>query len=202
MVGVCDHPITGPGSGERTMLRRQEFWTLFCLTLLFTVLRPPTGATAADKDTDKQGGKVAGILIDKRDNTLIVKADGEDEPVKYVVGTEDKKLAEYVNKTIFNACRVELTYKMVGDTRQVVRIKRQILQSSGTTTGVVVKVYNDFWIEVKPKNGPSDAFAPSGANYNKKDFMEKLKSLQPGDSVTIKFTTDFERHRIESLRKN
>ena len=32
--------------------------------------------------------------------------------------------------------------------------------------------------------------------------MAKLKALQPGESVTIKFTTDFERHRIVSLRKN
>lgn len=32
--------------------------------------------------------------------------------------------------------------------------------------------------------------------------MAKLKSLKPGDSVTIQFTTDFERHRIMALRKN
>ena len=32
--------------------------------------------------------------------------------------------------------------------------------------------------------------------------MAKLKALKPGDSVTIKFTTDFERHRIVTLRKN
>lgn len=68
-------------------------------------------------------------------------------------------------------------------------------------TGVVVKVYNEFWVEVKPKKGPSDAYAP-GANYNNKAFMEKLKGLKPGDSVTIKFYTDFERHRILTLQKN
>ncbi len=68
-------------------------------------------------------------------------------------------------------------------------------------TGVVVKVHNDFWIELKPKRGVADAFAP-GANYNDKAFMTKLRGLKPGDSVTIKFTTDFERHRIVTLRKN
>ena len=41
-----------------------------------------------------------------------------------------------------------------------------------------------------------------GANYNDEAFMAKLKALQPGDSVTIRFTTDFERHRIVALRKN
>jgi len=29
-----------------------------------------------------------------------------------------------------------------------------------------------------------------------------LRGLKPGDSVTLKFTTDFERHRILVLRKN
>ena len=32
--------------------------------------------------------------------------------------------------------------------------------------------------------------------------MERLRGLQAGDSVTITFTTDFERHRIMTLRKN
>lgn len=68
-------------------------------------------------------------------------------------------------------------------------------------TGRVVKVHNDFWVEVKPKNAVADAFAP-GANYNDKEFMQKLKGLKPGDSVTITYYTDFERHRIKTLRKN
>jgi anaerobic selenocysteine-containing dehydrogenase len=88
-----------------------------------------------------------------------------------------------------------LTYKQDANTRQLVSIKRQILKASGTVTGDVVKVYNDFWVEVKPKKGLADAYAP-GANYNDKEFMAPLKGLKEGDSVTITFTTDFERHRI------
>lgn len=183
------------------MLRRQEVLTLFCAAMLFTVIVPPPPAPAADKDAGKQGGKVAGILIDKKDDWLTVKADGEDEPVKYLVGDGSNKKLTKALKSIFNASRVQLTYKKDGDSRQLVSIKRQILKASGTVTGVVVKVYNDFWVEVKPKNGLSDAYAP-GANYKDKAFMEKLKGLKPGDSVTIKFNTDGERHRILSLRKN
>lgn len=92
-------------------------------------------------------------------------------------------------------------YKKDGDSRRLVSLKKQVLKDSGTVTGVVVNVYNDFWVEVKPKDGPSDAYAP-GANYNDKDFMAKLKGLKPGDSVTIKFNTDGERHRILTLQKN
>ena len=183
------------------MLRCQGFVTLLCAVMLFTILRSPPVAPAADKDAAQEQGKVAGILIDKKDNWITVKADGEDEPVKYLVGTDaDKKLAQAL-KTIFNASRVQLTYKKDGDSRQLVSIKKQVLKASGTVTGVVVKVYNEFWVEVKPKDGPSDAYAP-GANYNDKDFMAKLKGLKPGDSVTIKFNTDFERHRILTLRIN
>ena len=40
------------------------------------------------------------------------------------------------------------------------------------------------------------------ANYNDQTFMQELKGLKPGDSATITYTTDFERHRIKSLRKN
>lgn len=32
--------------------------------------------------------------------------------------------------------------------------------------------------------------------------MEKLRGLKAGDSVTITFTTDFERHRIKTMRIN
>jgi hypothetical protein len=155
---------------------------------------------AADKDATKDGGKVAGILIDKKDDWITVKADGEDEPVKYDIDASDKKLQEAF-KSIFNASRVQLTYKTESDSRRLISIKKQVLKASGTVTGNVVKVYNNFWVEVKPKSGLPDAYAP-GANYNDKEFMDKLKGLQPGDSVTITFTTDFERHRIKTLRKN
>lgn len=158
------------------------------------------GESAADKGASKDGGKVAGILIDRNKDWITVKADGEDEPVKYVVDPSDKRLQEAF-KSVFNACRAQLTYKQVGDSRQLVSIKRHIIKETGTITGDVVKVYNDFWVEVKPKNGVADAFAP-GANYNDKAFMEKLRGLKPGESVTIAYTTDFERHRIQSLRKN
>jgi hypothetical protein len=158
-------------------------------------------ASAADQDAKPKEGKLAGILIEKKDNWITVKPDGEDEPIKYLVGDDPGKKVGEALKSIFNASRVQLTYKQDGDSRQLVSIKRQILKASGTVTGDVVKVYNDFWVEVKPKHGVADAFAP-GANYNDKDFMEKLKGLKAGDSVTITFTTDFERHRIKTLRKN
>ena len=83
--------------------------------------------SAGGHDPSNEEGKVAGILINKKDNWITVKADGEDEPVKYVVDATDGKLLEAF-KAVFNACRVQLTYKKDGDARQLVGIKRQILK--------------------------------------------------------------------------
>ncbi len=166
--------------------------------ILLTALLLNPVAQAADKPA--QGGKVAGIYFDKKDNYITVKADGEEEPVKYLIDPADKRLAEAF-KSIFGAARVQLTYKQDGDDRRLITIKKQVLRTTGTVTGIVVGFHNNFWLEVKPKNGVADAYAP-GANYKDKQFMDLLKSLQPGDSVTITFNTDFERHRILSLRKN
>ena len=180
------------------MLRCPGFGTV----VLLTMLGSPAVAPAADKADAPEKGKVAGILIEKKDNWISVKADGEDEPVKYVIGENaDKKLLDALKST-FDASRVQLTYKKNGDERQLVSIRRQVRKASGTVTGEVVKVYNEFWVEVKPKDGPSDAYAPNGVNYKDKEFMAKLKGLKKGDSVTIRFTTDFERHRILTLRIN
>jgi hypothetical protein len=112
----------------------------------------------------------------------------------------DKKLTEAF-KWVFNAARVQLSYKTNGDAREITSIRRQVIKPTGTVTGVVVKNYG-FWIEVKPKTGASDGFAPGAKNYNDKQFMALLNSIKPGDNVTIKFTTDLERHRIETLHKN
>src|SRR5258708_6310470 len=178
------------------MLRCQGLFTLFCAVMLFTALPSPSVAPAADKDTAKKAGKVAGILIDKKEDWITVKADGDDEPVKYLIDKADKRLVKAL-KSNFDAGRVQLTYKTDGDSRQLVSIRKQILRTSGTVTGVVVKVYNQFWVEVKPKNGVSDAYA-AGANYKDKAFMDRLKGLKAGESVTIRFNTDGERHRILS----
>jgi hypothetical protein len=172
-------------------------WCLCCAVVMGALVSP---SRAEDKTTAKTI-KVAGILIDKYPGSLTVKADGEAEPLKYVLGAKpDRKLVEAL-KHIFNASRVQLTYREDGDNRVLVSIRKQVLRKTGTVTGTVVKVWNNFWVEVKPKTGPPDAYAP-GANFKDRAFMEKLRGLKPGDSVTIKFTTDFERHRILSLRKN
>ena len=176
--------------------------TISRLTALVSLAALAFGASAlhsSDKDSEREI-KAAGILIEKKEKFLLVKVDGEDDATKFAFDASDKKLADSLKST-FDACRVELTYKKDGDARQLVGIKRQILKATGTMTGTVVKVHNEFWVEVKPVTGVADAFAPNGTNYKNKEFMETLKGLQKGDTVTITYTTDAERHRIETLKK-
>ncbi len=189
------------------MLERHRLVGWIAVALLAAVLRPPLPAMATQKAAQKADPKkevlVAGIMFDhdRKANWMTVKADGEEEPVKYLIDPSNKELAE-VLQSVFNVSRVRLKYRLEGDSRRLVAIQRQILQAEGTMTGTVVKVHNDFWIELKPRRGVADAFALGPANFNDKAFVEKMKALKPGDSVTIQFTTDFERHRIVAIRKN
>jgi hypothetical protein len=173
------------------MLRRQILLLpLSALVLSLTSL--PSVAPAADDDKVE---KIAGLVFDKNKEFLTVKGDGEDAPVKYVIPKDAPRSLLDGLQPIFGANRATLTYKKDGDTRILVSAKRQVLRAQGTITGTVVGVHNDFWIEVKPKDGVSDGFAPGG-QWNDPDFKAWRKSLKPGDSVTLSYTTDGERHRI------
>jgi hypothetical protein len=189
---------------------RHHFIGLLAVAMLAVAVQP--ALAAAQKADPKKGDPkkvdpkkpviVAGIMFDhdRKNNWMTVKADGEDTPARYLIDPANQELAESL-KSVFNANRVRVAYKAEGDSRRMVAIERQVIQAEGTITGTVVKVHNDFWIELKPRKGVANAFAP-GANYNDQAFMAKLKSLKPGDSVTIQYNTDFERHRILAMRKN
>ena len=181
------------------MLPRLRCVSVLCALVLLSGLGSNSVTTAADKDK-KKGESIAGIVIaDEKGKSITVKADGDEEPIKYVVpdGT-DKKVLETL-KTTFTVSRVKLTYKMNGDTRELVTIQRERLEPSGTVTGVVLAVHDSFWVEVKPKKGVTDGYAAKFPPP--KEMIDKLKTLEQGDIVTIRFTSDIERHRIEGIQK-
>ena len=149
---------------------------------------------AADK------GKVAGILIDRKDRTLTIRADGDDDPGKYVLpAAPDAKLAAAL-KGLFNVQRVQITYKTNGDQREITSLVRQPGKANGTVTGTVIAVHDNFWVEVKPANGPPEGFA-SGVPDKSKEIVAVLKMLEKGDTVTLRYYSDFERHRIIAIQK-
>jgi hypothetical protein len=182
------------------MLVRQAVGTLLSAVVLLTALAACPAVGAADKDKPKDGGTVKGVVIDKRDDWLTVRADGEEEPVKYVLGDSPNRILLQAFKGIFNVSRVVLVYKLNGDSRQLVSIRKAPTRATGTVTGTVV-VTNDWYLLVKPKNGPLDGYAAMAPTAAYKPVLEKIRASQKGDTVTIRYYTDFERHRIQSIRK-
>lgn len=186
--------------GEVTMLRCPLAVPGSCAAILLSVLSLRAVPFVGPAEALKQKGTVAGVVIDKRDTWMAVKADGENQPVKYVLpGHPDESLRK-AWESIFTAGRVQLTYQVKEETRKLVRLRRQVLQDKGWAQGVVVHNYG-WWIEVKLPNGISDGFAANFPFDKNKAMMDKLKELEEGDVVTIGFTTDGERHRIQALQK-
>jgi len=169
--------------------------TLASAVVALSAVMAPVGR-AADKDKT-----VSGILTEKGDKWIKVKADGEEDAVKYVYDPADKKMAAAL-KGIFTVSRVQVAYEPGGDgDARLLRITKPKTRTTGTVTGEVLAVHDNFWIEVKPKDGPPDGYALNYPPDKYKAVAETLKGLKKGDTVTLRFTTDFERHRIETLKK-
>jgi hypothetical protein len=172
----------------------------FGLAALGLAILSNSPLAGADKGPAGDKGKVSGILLQRENRTLVVRADGDDETVKYVLPENpDPRLAAAL-KGLFTVQRVQITYQTVGDTRQVTGLVRFPGKARGAVTGKVIAVHDNFWVEVKPSNGPPEGFA-AGAPDMSRPIIETLKTLQKGDTVAIRYYTDFERHRIISIRK-
>jgi len=158
--------------------------------------------TAADKPGDGASTiKGAGIVMEPKADSITIWTDGEDDPAhpaKYIFdpGCDKSMIGKFEPQGIFGPDRVQFTYTKNGDTRAILTLKREPYTSKGQIIGTVM-FSNDFWVAVKPKEGPMDGFAlnfPPPA-----DMKAKLLKLQKGDTVGIRFHTDAERHRIDSL---
>jgi hypothetical protein len=164
------------------------------------------GVIAADKPKDaKEGAPVAaaGVVTDIKPDFVMLWVDGEDAPTKFAFAEGfDKNTFGFLPKCkgVFSPDRVQFTYIKGDDGNKVLTMKLPYKvappQPMGTVTGVVL-FSNDFWVAVKPKAGPLDGYAIS---WPPGEMVARLKALQKGDTVTIKFHTDFERHRIETLQ--
>ncbi|MCE9544531.1 MAG: hypothetical protein K8T25_03265 [Planctomycetia bacterium] len=157
-------------------------------------------AVAAGGPKDAKSGQhvtAVGVLTDNK-NTMIW-VDGEDAPTKFALAEGfDKNTFGFPpkGKGVFVPDRVQFTYIKGDDGNKVVSMQRAKTPLKGTVTGEV-QFSNDFWVAVKPKNGPLDGYAISWPPGN---TVARLKALKKGDLVTIRFHTDVERHRIDALQ--
>jgi hypothetical protein len=159
-------------------------------------------ASAADSPKDAKPGKpitAVGVLTDNKANVTTIWVDGEDAPTKFALAEGfDKNTFGFPpkGKGVFVPDRVQFTYSKGADGNKVLAMQRAKTPLKGTVTGEVL-FSNDFWVAVKPKNGPLDGYA---INWPPGNMVARLKALKKGDRVTIKFHTDVERHRIETLQ--
>ncbi len=157
-------------------------------------------AIAADNDA-KPGKPIiaSGVLTDNKNNVASIWVDGDDAPSKFTLAdTFDKNTFGFPPKCkgVFVPDRVQFSYVKgdKGNTVLVMQLAKPVMK--GTVTGEV-EFSNDFWVAVKPKNGPLDGYA---INWPPGDMVARIKALKKGDRVTITFHTDVERHRIETMK--
>jgi hypothetical protein len=177
---------------------------LVAFTCAFTlILAPGTARSDDSKPAPSKKIVVAGIYVDRKDNKgdlLTFMADGEEEPRTYTLEGADKKTLKAM-KSIFPASRMKIAYRQDGDVRRIVGVEKIMVRPMGLFVGEVMFVRGNFWVAVKPNSGPPDAFALGVDPSKGGRIVETLKSLKKGDVVAIKYTTDFERHRIADLQK-
>jgi len=160
------------------------------------------GVIAADNPKDAKPDKpitAVGVLTDNKANVTMIWVDGEDAPTKFALAEGfDKNTFGFPpkGKGVFVPDRVRFTYIKGDDSNKVLTMRRVKTPLKGTVTGEV-QFSNDFWVAVKPQNGPLDGYA---INWPPGDMVAKLKALKKGDRVTLRFHTDVERHRIEALQ--
>jgi hypothetical protein len=169
-----------------------------------TLIALPAASRCDDSKTQATKRVViAGIYCDRKDNKgdiLTFMADGDDEPQNYTLEGADKRTLE-IMKAIFPMSRMRIAYKQDGDVRRIVGVEKIVSKSTGVFIGEVMFVKNNFWLAVKPRNGPPDAFALAFPAEKGGPIVDLMKSLKKGDVVAVKYNTDFERHRIVEMQK-
>ena len=176
-----------------------RFWSFAVVSMLGT-FAASIEAGGGEKKDDK--GKVAGILIDRKDRTLTIRGDGgDDDPARSTFCRQlpTRQVGRDCSRDCSMSSRVQITYNTNGDqtTRNhLARPRARQGERAPSSRGRSSRCMTIFWVEVKPANGPPEGFA-SGIPNKSKEIVETLKILQKGDTVTIRYYTDFERHRIQ-----
>jgi hypothetical protein len=182
------------GNGHGQFGKQIVLAALISLTAGYWAFVAVGADTAKPKDAAAAGPvTVGGILTtDGNTNSIMVLIDGDDTPSKLIFADNfDKKSL----KDVYSDCRVQVTILKSDNARTLLAFKKEQTKAKGTVTGTVI-YGNDWWIAVKPPNGPPDGYA---VDWPPKDIQTKVKSLKKGDTVTIRYHTDMERHRIETL---
>jgi hypothetical protein len=169
-----------------------------------SVPKSSTSKSYSIKNTPIDIVRINGILADRSWGQekwrFQVLADGELEATDYILGDNpEQKLVDSL-KQLFHTGRVQVEYKLEGDKRRLISIKRLPSRGQGSVTGEVLQNYG-WWLVVKPKVGLADGYASQMPPDQHKPMLDKIKTIEKGDIVTITYFSDFERHRMYTLQK-
>ncbi|HSU67940.1 MAG TPA: hypothetical protein VLJ39_13780, partial [Tepidisphaeraceae bacterium] len=179
---------------------RRSIVSFVAAVVLLGISGSVRGEGSAGKPAAPAKGTAGGLLVDAKDDGLIVQIDNEQEPTKFLYDGAITKDA-ILKRGIFNVDRVNLKYKADGDDRKLTAVEKVPGRATGVVVGQVIKVYNNFWVAVKPNGGGMiEGFALNWPPEKFKQSHELIKTLQPGDTVSLKYASDFERHRILDMQ--
>jgi len=182
---------------------------------LLACLLGSTVAITAEEQKAPTTGTLTGILTAKGSNWIEVKADGEQDAVRYIPywrggmpkdgGGFDKAMLETINKLVVPN-RVKLSWEKQEHLR-IVSVDMLLSQEkSGTVTGVITALGKD-WIEVKAdgKDGVAERYMPRWIGKNPSEgggfdkvMLQIIAGLKVGARVELKWIRD-ERKRVIDL---
>jgi hypothetical protein len=157
---------------------------------------------------DETAGKLAGILVDRGDGWMDVKADGEAFVRRYVPledarGRPEPKLVGAISRT-FVPNRIELAWRLHAGRRRLLGFEMKCPNQgeSGVATGTVTDIGRT-WIEVRPDDAPPDRYTPrwiggmpSDGGGLEKEMLRQFAGLRVGDRVRVRWTYEHRRRAL------
>jgi len=144
---------------------------------------------------------ITGILVEKGERTIEVKADGDKAARLYYYGD---RMAAIVKKLI-GSNRVKLAWRPDGNKRALVAIEMLVPEEKEGRFVGVVTAKGKYWVDVKPGDEePSERYMPEWVRREGSDgaldkkMIEKIAQLRVGDVVRIDWKYD-ERKRVVEL---
>ena len=161
------------------------------------------GASLVPAHAQQAGGRTGGILTNKSDNWIEVKADGEQTPRRLMPrfvaaprpmpsGLDRAMLARFQTLVVGN--RVDLIWTM-DDALRVVQITQVTPRGrSGKVTGTVDEAGRG-WVDVLPDEDgdPLERYYPAWSEDDDAPdaaVLKQLTALKAGDNVTLEWTYD------------
>jgi hypothetical protein len=180
--------------------------------IMFIVVVANPATYAEEGKPDEGDGTVTGILTNKGSEWIEVKAEGDNESVRYMPmwhnGGLDRATLDVIKKLITTNL-VKVQWQIQENRRRIVSVEMIIPSAKrGNATGKVVAV-SEKWFDLKPDGGGyTERYmpkwiggAPDKGGGLEKDMVRRIRELKKGDKILVQWIYD-ERKRIVGISKD